>query len=277
MPTAGATTSASQVPAPAVSLGGTLAGGVRLSPGAVLDEVLPLAERGWSVIASSHWLSHSTFVPAKGLSEHPHIRARLGGGYQDEPSHARIDALTDLLTLAPHAVVPAPVINTRGKWLYDAEEGALHVYDSAAVIYGQELIAAYGQAWARRRTDHRVPAVVVDVAPAEEQLLYKTLRAEQAQPGVPNVPRYSLKISPHPVDLQIRSEPFVVSGRRGYSPMVIVTTADSDREHGLYVSAGSLTAAFESIRERRGSLVGARVRVSKESSSAYAQYVVEEI
>ena len=270
--------SALRAPSPAVSLGGTLAGGVRIAPGTVLREAVPLAaERSWSAIVSSRWLSHSTFAPQKCLSEHPHIRTRIGDGYQDEPSHAQIQTFAELIALGPASVLPTAVVNARRRWLFDREQSALHVYDSAAAIWGQEVLAAYGQAWAASGIDRRVAVTVVDVSQAEEKLLYETLRGDRPQAQIPNVPRYSLKISTNPMDLEIQTEPFVVPGRRGYSPMVIVTEAGSDREHGLYVSAASLTLALEGIRERRGSLIGVRVRISRESSSPYAPYEVEEL
>jgi len=76
-------------------------------------------------------------------------------------------------------------------------------------------------------------------------------------------------------ELEILSDPFVIFTRRGYAPVIEVKVLRSGLPQVLFVSAVSLSEQLEKIKEERGSLVGARVRIRKQDASQFAPYEVE--
>jgi hypothetical protein len=85
-----------------------------------------------------------------------------------------------------------------------------------------------------------------------------------------------LRISSSPRLIQVLSGPHVVPTRRGYQPVLCVEELHEGKKYLLYISAMSLTEALEEIRaQRAGSLVGAAIKVRKESEEKMARYEAE--
>jgi hypothetical protein len=74
------------------------------------------------------------------------------------------------------------------------------------------------------------------------------------------------------VDLEILSEPYVVSTIRGYAAMLDVRELESGSLHGLYAGARSLSQVLEQLRATQRTLVGMRIRLRKDGEGQYAQY-----
>lgn len=72
----------------------------------------------------------------------------------------------------------------------------------------------------------------------------------------------------------ILTDPEVVYSPRGYS--VAVRVDRGGIHHILYVSARSLGTPLETLRQKRGTLTGAQLRIRRESPEKLAPYQVEE-
>jgi hypothetical protein len=86
-----------------------------------------------------------------------------------------------------------------------------------------------------------------------------------------------LRVGTEWVDVQVLSDPFVIYGRYGYTPVILVEALSTESRHLLFVSANSLAECLEPMRLRRGALVGLNMRVRKKGEDKYSRYEVEEL
>ncbi len=74
--------------------------------------------------------------------------------------------------------------------------------------------------------------------------------------------------------VDVIADPEVVISPRGYSPAIEVIRGDI--RHFLFVSARSLAAGLEPLRERHGTLEGLSVRLRRTGTERTAPYEVQE-
>lgn len=172
---------------------------------------------------------------------------------------------------------PSILLSSRNHWnLTDNQE--LEVFERAIVIDGaRRLAAAY-----TTNPESMLPiTVVLGLSPEKElRLRQKSLRAEpppvQSKLVIERVetatPR--LRIEDFWVEIEIRSNPFVVCTNRGYAPALLVRRDCAATDEHILIGAQSLTQPLELLRTRNHSLKGLRVRIRKESLDRTAQYRV---
>ena len=86
----------------------------------------------------------------------------------------------------------------------------------------------------------------------------------------------SLKVSTGWIELEIISEPDVVLGFRGYTPILRVRKSRTSVEYILYISAKSLAEPLEELREKSGGIfTGIQLRIRKESMDRTSKYEIE--
>ena len=87
-----------------------------------------------------------------------------------------------------------------------------------------------------------------------------------------------LKVGTGWIELEIISEPDVVLGFRGYTPILRVRQLNNNLEYILYISAKSLGEPLEKLRENNaGVFKGIQFRVRKKDSTSMAPYEIEAI
>jgi hypothetical protein len=87
----------------------------------------------------------------------------------------------------------------------------------------------------------------------------------------------NLRVGTADTEIEILSDPYVVYTFRGYAPVVDVRVVRSGMPFVMFVSARSLASELEEMREAKGSLVGLRCRIRKESSDQFARYILSEV
>jgi hypothetical protein len=78
-------------------------------------------------------------------------------------------------------------------------------------------------------------------------------------------------------EVQILTDPFVIYKRERYLPVVLVEELRTEIRYLLYISAVSLGQFLETIRAKRGTLVGMNIRLRKEGEEQFSAYEVEEL
>ena len=90
-----------------------------------------------------------------------------------------------------------------------------------------------------------------------------------------------LRVGPEWAELQVLSDPFVIYrksfGQYRYTPVVLVEELRTELKRLLFISAVSLAQCLESIRAKRGNLVGVNIRVRKRGEERFSTYEVEEL
>lgn len=86
-----------------------------------------------------------------------------------------------------------------------------------------------------------------------------------------------LRVGTEWAEIQILTDPFVIYKRYKYLPVVLVEEIRTELKRLLYISAMSLSQYLESIREKRGTLVGVNVRLRKTGEEQFSPYEVEEL
>jgi hypothetical protein len=273
-------------PSPTTGLGSPLVGAARLEPGVIIAGV---AERdapsgkyyvGW---IDSLRLSQVVYAPLLDFDQDAVVPVRSTDGYQKPPSLLETKRFAHFFRDHPELVVPPVLLNGRSRWVWqagDANIGALHVYDSAAIVDGRCRIGGYSIAAKDAETRRAVEFVLLpSVELTQERHLHELTRerslpasaaAETRLPTAHHPDR--LLVSTDWSNLEIISEPYVVAGFNGYSVMLDVRDLDSGSICGLYASAKSLSRALEELRLRQRTLIGARIRLRKESDDQYARY-----
>lgn len=84
-----------------------------------------------------------------------------------------------------------------------------------------------------------------------------------------------LKVSTEWIELEILSEPDVVITFHGYAPFLQVRNMKTAVEYRFYISAKSLAASLEELRNNNnGNFTGIKFRVRKESMDRMAKYEI---
>lgn len=74
---------------------------------------------------------------------------------------------------------------------------------------------------------------------------------------------------------EVKSEPYVVYGRRGYQPVIDVESVHTSDSGYLVISAQSLSEPlYEIAQENGGMLIGMVILIRKESKDRMSPYVV---
>jgi hypothetical protein len=86
-----------------------------------------------------------------------------------------------------------------------------------------------------------------------------------------------LRVGPEWSEIQLLTDPFVIYRRDRYLPVVLVEELATEQKHVLFISAVSLGQCLESIRVRRGNLVGTNIRLRKKGEERFSGYELEEL
>jgi hypothetical protein len=103
------------------------------------------------------------------------------------------------------------------------------------------------------------------------------MTAERAAGGRAAGKNETLHVGTDWVEVEILTDPFVILTRRGYAAAVEVEHLSKGGLYTVFVGAVSLAEKLEPIRVARGSLEGTQIRLKKESTDKFAQFVVEEV
>jgi hypothetical protein len=230
-------------------------------------------------------LADLSFVPATGYVEST-LRIRSRGGYQEVPAESDIDAAEHLVRSAARLELPPAVLSGRGRWIVSGTRDLqIRVFDAAAILRGQLLIAAFRRLADAGEPSRDVPFVIYPhLSDEAERVIYAL---DGASPGTHLESNYGgqeaprrhegvVTISTRWTTLKLESEPFVARTSRGYAPALHVRDLESGRNAVLYASAKSLALALEGIRARRGGLIGTEIQVRKSGDDRYATYDVLE-
>ena len=87
----------------------------------------------------------------------------------------------------------------------------------------------------------------------------------------------TLKVGTDWVEVEIRTDPFVVATRFGYAPVVEVEALREGKVYVWFVKAGSIAEKLEPIRIAHGSLEGVQVRIRRETAEQTARYLIEDV
>ena len=183
--------------------------------------------------------------------------------------------VTDSDLGSPHFSSPV-LLSSRDRW-HLTEETA-EIFDRAVVIDGaKRLEAAYAF-----QSMQDIPVMIVYGLNSDSELFLRrqlqesytsTARIETRERVGTTAPR--LTIEEDWIDIELRSDPFVVPTRRGYSPAILVRRSPAAHysEH-LLIGAKSLAIELESLRCNRGTLLGSHISVRKHGPERTARYVV---
>jgi len=273
-------------------LGPALVGAAGLEPGVIITDVVarrtdPEDEEstyfvGW---IDSLRLSQVVFAPLSDFDQGAIVAVRSTDGYQVSPSTLETRRFGHFFRDHPEVVVPPVLLSGRSRWIWRpgrADRGEIHVYDSAAVIDGRCRIGGYALAGKEGNVRRDIEFVLLpSIALGVERQLYDLTRTGQAASSSADLVR--LPDSQHPdqivistdwTDLEILSEPYVVSSLRGYGAMLDVRVLETGSVRGLYANAKSLSQVLEQLRATQRTLVGMRIRLRKDGDGQYAQYEV---
>jgi hypothetical protein len=87
-----------------------------------------------------------------------------------------------------------------------------------------------------------------------------------------------IKISDSRTVLLINSDPYVIFGRMGYTPVIDVEEIHKGTKGYLVITAVSLGEPLNQIQvENSGKLKGVTIAIQKENSSKFSPYIVERL
>ena len=87
-----------------------------------------------------------------------------------------------------------------------------------------------------------------------------------------------IKISDSRTVLLINSDPYVIYGRMGYTPVIDVEEIHKGTKGYLVITAVSLGEPLNQIQiENSGKLEGVTIAIQKENSSKFSPYIVERL
>ncbi len=90
--------------------------------------------------------------------------------------------------------------------------------------------------------------------------------------------KMQIKISDSRTVLLINSDPYVIYGRMGYTPVIDVEEIHKGTKGYLVITAVSLGEPLNQIQvENSGKLQGVTIAIQKENSSKYSPYIVERL
>jgi hypothetical protein len=87
----------------------------------------------------------------------------------------------------------------------------------------------------------------------------------------------TLKVGTEWMEIEIRSDPFVVPTRFGYAPVVEVELLREGKVYTWFIKAASIAEKLEPVRMAHGSLEGVQVRVCRETAEQTAKYLIEDV
>ena len=170
---------------------------------------------------------------------------------------------------------PPVLLSARHRWHVDKSK--IEVFERAIVVDGaKRLEAAFSY-----KPISVVPVMVLmglDSA-AERQLRQQvqlsqvsTMHIETQERVGTTAPR--LRIDQTWVELEIQSDPFVVTTTRGYAPAILVRRKRGSHLEHILIGAKSLALELNDLRQSRGTLRGSRVSIRKRSTERTAPYVL---
>ena len=170
---------------------------------------------------------------------------------------------------------PPVVLSTRTRWHLGNDKA--EIFDRAIIIDGAKRLEA---AFAFPSTNDIPVAIVHGLNPASELALRRQLHAIDASVARLEIrervgttaPR--LSIDEDWVDIKVCSDPFVVPTSRGYSPAILVRRPMAHHSEHLLIGAKSLAVELEALRQKHGTLLGARLSVRKQTSERTAPYLL---
>jgi hypothetical protein len=90
--------------------------------------------------------------------------------------------------------------------------------------------------------------------------------------------KMQVKISDSRTVLAIKSNPYVIFGRMGYTPVIDVEEIHKGTKGYLVITAISLGEPLNQIQvENSGKLEGVTIAIQKENSSKFSPYIVEQL
>jgi len=93
-------------------------------------------------------------------------------GYQRPGMARRMEAFGTYLAERDAAYIPAIVLSSRGKWIYDKETRSITVEAPAAIIDGQHRTGGYISAYQKDEIDRLADVVVLNISIEEEEELF---------------------------------------------------------------------------------------------------------
>ena len=185
--------------------------------------------------------------------------------------------LVSIQSMDEPIIHPSILLSSRNHWnLTDNLE--LEVFERAIVIDGARRLAAV---FATNPESLLPITVILGLNPKQELQLRRKSQLAEPPPVQPKIvierietatPR--LRIEDTWVEIEIRSNPFVICTTRGYAPALLVRRESAATDEHILLGAQSLTQPLEQLRTDNSSLKGLRVRICKESSEQTARYRV---
>lgn len=273
------------------SLGASISGSAQLKPGHILQAMTLEGTDAVVGVISSKLLPRVTFAPVTEYRGSAVVAQRSKGGYQDHPDLLATRRLAHKIA-EDHALRAVPVVlSGRGRWVWssfpdDELDGQVLAYDAAAIIDGRVRVGAMSLAAVESESEFQVPFVLFpSLDLTAEQRLHAELRIKDDKGGggsdgttirrPSQAPPPRLVVGEYAIDVEVTSEPYIVIGPYGYSPLLEVVVTRTGQLHGLYASARSLASQLEEVRPPNGSLIGLRLSIRRESSERTAGYLVE--
>ena len=170
---------------------------------------------------------------------------------------------------------PPVLLSARSRWHLD--QSVMEVFDRAIVIDGAKRLEA---AFAHESTS-AVPVIVLMGLDSKAEIYLRkqlqltqssTTHIETLERVDTSAPR--LKIDQAWIELEIQSDPFVVTTTRGYAPAILVRRDRASHQEHVLIGAKSLAIALNELRQRRGTLTGSRISIRKQSAKRTAPYVL---
>ena len=170
---------------------------------------------------------------------------------------------------------PPVLLSARHRWHLDQRK--VEVFDRAIVIDGaKRLEAAFTY-----KSISAVPVIVLMGldSKAEMQLRKRVQQTQTSNMHVETLERVGtssprLKIDQTWIELELQSDPFVVTTTRGYAPAVLVRRERSSHLEHVLIGAKSLALELNDLRQRRGTLTGSRISIRKQSAERTAPYIL---
>ena len=170
---------------------------------------------------------------------------------------------------------PPVLLSARHRWHVDQRKA--EVFDRATVVDGAKRLEA---AFIYKHIS-AVPVILLMGldSKAERQLRKRvqqskasTMRVETQERVGTTAPR--LRIDQTWVELEVQSDPFVVTTTRGYAPAILVRRKRGSHLEHVLIGAKSLALKLNELRQQCGTLKGLRITIRKESAERIAPYIL---
>lgn len=173
-----------------------------------------------------------------------------------------------------HPRFSSPVLlSSRDRW--HIRDDSSEVFDRAVVIDGAKRLEA---AFAYPSMGDIPVAIICGLTPRIELSLRHqvqngratTTRMETRERVDTNTPR--LSVEEDWIEVEVRSDPFVVPTSLGYSPAILVRRPAAHHSEHLFIGAKSLAIELEPLRHKHGTLMGAQIGIRKKGPERTAPY-----